>query len=494
MGKSIPRRRFLQVSLGAGGGWAIGAAAGWSVLPDRLVQAYAANERLRVALVGVGGRGRWFIETIPKMADVVALCDVHDVKVEEAFRFWEETAKRWADSPHPWERQTAEIYRRLGHNRPPVYADFRKMFQQRGGQIDAVVVATPDHSHAVVSAAAIRAGKHVFCEKPLTRTVHESRALRELARQYKVATAMGNQGTYSGAFRRALELIRNGTLGPIQEVYVWNDGGGADRKESPKETMPVPEHLHWDLWLGPAADRPFHPHWLQRNLWREFGTGQLGNWASHTANLAFMALKVHELWLARPGTKDAPPGSRILRVQAQTSGINRLSFPRWEQITWEVPARADLPPIKIQWINGPGLGLEELLKKAIQDAPEKQRNLWRFAGTWIVGSKGTIHATGHNAWFRLLPADRFTDVQCDRPETVEASHGPEQDWLAACRGGPAPWSHFDYASALNEFLMLGNIATQFDTPIEYDPVAMKITNSAEADALLRCEYRSGWTL
>jgi hypothetical protein len=504
MSGKISRRRLVQAGCGAALaglakgelGRVVGAGVGWVLLPARLVRAYQANEKVQVALIGVGGRGRWFVETIPKMADVVALCDVNEVKLEEAFRFWEETGRRWANSPHPWERQAAEIYRRLAERRPPTFADFRKMLQEMGRQIDAVVVATPDHTHAVASAAAIRAGKHVFCEKPLTRTVHESRALRDLARQAKVATAMGNQGTYAGPFRRALELIRSGLLGQIRQVHIWNDGGGADRREPPKGEMPVPKHFHWDLWLGPAKERPFHPDWLQRNLWREFGTGQLGNWASHTANLAFMALEVHRLWSADAGagqTAQNAPAPKI-QVRAETSGINRLSFPRWEKVSWEIPARGQWPPITFQWYNGPAPGLEELIQPILQDAPEKQRNLWHFAGALIVGEKGTIHTTGHNATFRLLPADRFAGLQCDRPEKVESSRGPEQDWLAACRGGPAPWSQFDYASALNEFLMLGNIATQFAEPIQYDPLAMKITNLPEADQLLRSEYRQGWSL
>ncbi|HOM17141.1 MAG TPA: Gfo/Idh/MocA family oxidoreductase, partial [Thermoguttaceae bacterium] len=515
MSGKFTRRRLLQAGGGAalaglakrGLGRVVGAGVGWAVLPARLLRAYGANEKVPVALIGVGGRGRWFVETIPKMADVVALCDVNQLKLEEAFRFWEETGRRWADSQHAWERQAAEIYRRLVEHRPPTFADFRKMLKEIGGKIDAVVVATPDHTHAVASAAAIRAGKHIFCEKPLTRTLHESRSLRELARQYKVATAMGNQGTYSGPFRRALELIRSGLLGQIREVHIWNDGGGADRREPPKGEVPVPNHLDWDLWLGPAQARPFHPDWLHRNLWREFGTGQLGNWASHTANLAFMALEVHTLWSAESGSASAgksssatagqmPPSSSgpKIRARAETSGINRLSFPRWEKISWQIPARGKWPPITFQWYNGPAPGLEEFLKPIVQDAPEKQRNLWHFAGALIVGEKGTIHTTGHNATFRLLPADRFAGVQCDRPETVPSSRGPEQDWLAACRGGPAPWSQFDYAAALNEFLMLGNIATQFEEPIEYDPLAMKITNLPEADRLLRSQYRPGWTL
>jgi hypothetical protein len=310
-----------------------------------------------------------------------------------------------------------------------------------------------------------------------------------MLRRHQVATAMGNQGTYSGPFRRALELIRNGTLGEIKEVHVWNSGGGADRKLPPHGQPPVPEELDWDLWLGPASFRPYHPEWLNRHLWREFGTCQLGNWGSHSANLGFMALKVQELWL-----NDKPAGRPMIRVAARHTGVNRLSFPRWERVQWQVPARAELPPIPITWYNGDAPGVREVRARLSSDPAEKERSGWEFAGTFIVGTKGSIHTTGHNMWFRLLPEDRFEGVQRHRPETVESSRDPEQDFFAACRGGKAPWSNFDYAVALNEFLLLGNVATQFEGPLEFDPQAMKIVNEDEADALLRSQYRSGWTL
>lgn len=477
----LTRRRFLGTTAALGTGLAI--------VPARLVRGTTANERVNVALVGVGGRGGWFVDTIPRLEQVVAVCDVNEEKVAGAFRHWEEAGARYSASAQDWERRAGAEFQRLLENRPKVFRDFRKMLDEMGDRVDAVVVATPDHSHAVVSAAAIRAGKHVFCEKPLTRTLHESRALRQLAREHGVATSMGNQGTYSGAFRRALELIRAGELGEIKEVHVWNSGGGADRQEPPQGDQPVPPGFDWDLWLGPAAMRPYHREWTQRHLWREFGTCQLGNWASHSANLGFMALKVHDLWLAEQAASNA-----ALKVTAKASRINRLSFPKWETVAWEIPARADLPPITIHWYNGAAPGIEELIEPVLAMAPPKDRNNWRFAGTLIVGTKGTIHTTGHNMWFQLLPADRFAGVQCNRPETVESSRGPEQDWFAACRGGARPWANFDYASALNEFLMLGNVATQFEETLEFDPVAMKIVNNAEADGLLRSEYREGWRL
>ncbi len=474
------RRRFLGTSA---------AGIGLSLIPSGLVRSYQANEKIQVALVGVGGRGEWFVDTIPRMEQVVAICDVDRRKADAACRHWEQAAQRYAASPHDWERRLAAEFADLAQHKPSLHVDFRKMLDKMGNQIDAVVVATPDHTHAVVSAAAMRAGKAVFCEKPLTRTPQESRELRDLARESKVATAMGNQGTYSGAFRRALELIRNGTLGDIQEVHVWNTGGGADLRQPPQGTQPVPPELNWDLWLGPAADRPYHPQWQNRNLWRELGTCQLGNWASHSANLGFMSLQVHDLW--RSSAEGPAP---TLRVEAEHSGVNRLSFPRWEHVQWHVPTRTGFPPVTIHWYNGAAPGLDGVLDRALSEATDQQKNEWRWAGTLIVGTQGSIHTTGHNMWFRLLPREKFQGIQCDRPTEVENSAGPEQDWFAAIRGGAAPWSSFDYASALNEFLMLGNIATQFTSSLDFEPALLKISNNAEADALLRYEYREGWSL
>lgn len=473
------RRRFLGN---------VGATFGLSLIPSHLVRGYQANESIRVALVGVGGRGEWFVDTIPRMQQVVAICDVNRRKAEGAYAHWQEGAQRMANSEHQWERQAAARFAKLVDSPPPHFTDFRRMLDDLDTRLDAMVVATPDHTHAVISAAAIRAGKPVFCEKPLTRTLRESRTLRDLARTHQVVTAMGNQGTYSGAFRRSVELVRNGTLGEIREVHVWNSGGGANLKEPPQGSPAVPEELDWDLWLGPAADRPYHPQWMNRNLWRDFGTCQLGNWASHSANLAFMALNVHQLWL------DGDSSQPRLRVEAEHSGINRLSFPSWEHVQWHVPPRGDLPEITIHWYNGAAPGVEEVYDRALVEAPAQQRNNWRFAGTYLVGTKGALHSTGHNMSFRLLPTAEFEGVQCERPEELASSRGPEQDWFAAIQGGPAPWSQFDYADALNEFLMLGNVATQFDTALEFDPVAMKITNNNEADALLSSEYRDGWSL
>jgi hypothetical protein len=474
MKSRMNRRTFLRGAAAGGAGLVI-------LRESSSVWSAQANEKLHIALVGVGGRGEWFVETIPKMETVVAMCDVNQQKIDKAF-------KRWADDPA-----------RLAPDKVKTYYDFRKMFDEMGKDIDAAVVATPDHIHGVASAAAMRAGKHVYTEKPLTRTVRESRALRELARKQKVATSMGNQGTSAGPYRRAMELIRDGAIGQVKEVHSWTDSAGADFKEPPKDPPsgppPVPDYLKWDLWLGPCAARPYHPAWHgQWHSWRDFGTANLGNWASHIQNLAFRALKVHSLWLAETPKEPHP----LIKVEAKTSGVNRLAFPKYETVRWEIPAREDLPPVVFFWHAGSGGGsravIEEVLGREL-DWGDKGAKKWSdWAGHLIVGTKGKILANAHNTTFTMMPEADFKDLKKDAPEKEDRSRGHEADWLLAARGGKPAWANFDFADALNEFNMLGNVATQFEAKLEFDPAACKITNNAEADKMLGFEMRQGWTL
>ncbi len=262
MGTQSTRRDFLKNAAAGGMGLLL-------LENGRAARSYAANEKVNVAIVGVSGRGSWFSETMPRLCNVVALCDVND-------------------------RRAAPYYKAVPQAK--TYYDFRKMLEEMDKQIDAVVVATPDNTHAVVSARAMRMGKGVYCEKPLTHDVYEARFLRDLAAQQKVATQLGNQGTASEPFRQAVELIWGGVLGDIQEVHVWNTNGGSGERPLPTDEHPVPDYLKWDLWLGPAKWRPYNSRWLEWSTWRDFATGQLGNWASHTMNLVFKGLKIDALW------------------------------------------------------------------------------------------------------------------------------------------------------------------------------------------------------
>ncbi|NQT83572.1 Gfo/Idh/MocA family oxidoreductase, partial [bacterium] len=233
------------------------------VLRDsRSASSYRANEKLNIAIVGVGGRGTYHARTILSGShNLVAICDANRNRPGELSKIPPEVSR---------------------------YQDFRKMLDDMDRRIDAVIVATTDHNHAVVSAAAMKRGKHVFCEKPLAHDVAEARAMRQIAKQKKVATQMGNQGMASDSFRRTLELIQEGAVGEVREVHLWFVFGGSGPRKVPKGSVPVPEYLDWDLWLGPARFRPYHPLWVNSaHGWRDFGTGALGGGGSHSVNLAF---------------------------------------------------------------------------------------------------------------------------------------------------------------------------------------------------------------
>lgn len=463
----ISRREFVRrAALGTGA---------LVVAGSQAVRTYAANGKVNVALVGVGGRGKWYADVMFKQANVVAFCDVNESKAQAAMK---------------------------EHPDTPLFHDFRVMLDKMAKEIDGVMVSTPDHTHASPAAAAMMAGKHAFVEKPLCGCVYEARRLRELAEKHKVATQMGNQGSSGGQFRRGLELIEDGVLGEIKEVYVWNSGGGADHKELPQGEQPVPPYLKWDLWLGPAKERPFNAKWLAWSQWRDLGTGQIGMWGSHTNYLTFLALKVLDLWHAKP--EDKPR----IKVRAEMSGINRISFPKWEKVHFSIPARGNLPPYTHHWINGGSPGWKEKLAELIgpesdwpppkEDPKGKEpKKAWsEFAGAMLLGSKGRLHSTGHNYTIDLLPYKEFEGVDISGPKRLTQSHGmPEPDWLRCARGDKwTAWSSFDKTGPYMEMLLLVNIATQFDAELEYDPLEGKITNNAEADALLRRPYREGWPL
>jgi len=461
------RRTFLKRTLAGGLGLL-------ALKDDRSARGYQANEKLNIALIGVGGRGSWFVGCIPRLGqNVVAMCDVNERKASSGFEQIP-TAKK--------------------------YFDFRRMLHEMDKQIDAVVIATPDHTHAVACAMAMRMGKHVYCEKPLTHNLREARALREIAAAQKVATQMGNQGTSSEPFRRAVELVQAGVLGEVREVHAWNTGGGPGQRPYPSEEHTIPDYLHWDLWLGPAQDRPYNSRWIDWwHGWRDFGTGQLGNWASHTMNLPFKALRLDTLWKADASPAPKQPSDRRVRLEAEVSGIHQHTFPRREIIHYDFPARGDMPPVRINWYNGPGhapapRGLIEKLMGYRLDWGDAGEKRWQdHAGCLLVGDKAMIHSTGHNMSFKLLPEEKFKDFD-GPPRTLPRTRGHEWEWLQACKGGPAAMSNFGYADPLAEFVLLGNVATLVGGTIEFDPLEMKIVNSTEANEALSREYRQGWSL
>lgn len=490
-----PRRRFLACGVAAGAGLVI-------LRSPRSAFGYRANERLNLAIVGVAGYAASvaFTPAIHLYDNVAltALCDVDRRKVAPTFAMWEERARQWPASEDAAQGRAAEHYVRLAEDRPPLFEDFRRMLDVMDRDVDAVVVATPDHTHAVISAAALRAGKHVLTEKPLTISAHEARALRTLAQEQQVATSMGTQGVQSAAFRRGLEIVREGVIGPVEEVHVFFSRGGQNFQQPPRGAHEVPRELNWNLWLAQLAWREYHPGWINRIAWRGTSLGELGNFAPHSANLAFMGLEIRELWDRAPDGAERRP----IRVVAECSEINRLSYPRWERIRWEVPARGALPPVTFTWHHGPPpdyapgsrAELTELLRRH-GAADAELEDLLPYAGALLVGARGVLATNSHNTDITLLPRERFEDVQQDRPQTVPPSPGHYREWVDACRDGPTPLTEFAYASPFAEFLTLGEVATRFaGDELEFDPATGEILNHAEAHAALTYAYRDGWRL
>ena len=489
------RRGFLKSTAAGASGVLILASA-------RSALAYPANERLRLAVVGMAGYGAYhgFGENIHTYGNVqyAVSCDVDLRKVRRVYDVWEKRAVEWAASDNPDQRTAAaEYYGPLAANKPPLFADFRRMLDEAADQFDAVVVATPDHTHALISAASLRAGKPVLVEKPLTISAHEARALHRLAKQCRLPTQMNNTGTASHGFRRGVEILREGRLGEVREVHVFFSRGGRNFTSPPQGTEEVPPELNWDLWLAQVRWREYHPGWINRVGWRETSLGELGNFGPHSANMAFMALHVTDLW----ETADAGSKQRI-RVRAECDQANQLSYPRWERIRWEIPARAQLSPVAFTWHHGypPDYapGSRKMFEGILRDHGASDRELTGLlpnAGCLILGSNGLLATNSHNTTVTLLPHGKFEDVEQTRPLNLRTSPGHYKEWIEACRGGPMPFSNFEYAAPFAEFLAVGSLATRFPgETIEFDPASGQITNHPRAAELLSYEYRTGYAI
>ena len=486
MKPTINRRQFLA---------AAGCAGGLLILPSRTVFGSAANERLRLAIFGSMYNAEHFLYAAHIYnADIVALCNPDQRKIPAILRKWEETAQKLAGSTNVAQQGAAEQYQRLAKgDGVKVHTDVRRMFAEMAGQIDALVVSDYDHFHGVACGAALRAGKPVCSERPLGLNISDARALRALAAETKLPTTCRSPGTGMGSFRRAMELVEDGTIGPVKEAHVWFKRGGPDRDSAPQGKQPVPEGLDWDLWLGPLPSRDYHPDWMAYAHWRETCSGGLSTFGPHTSIFHFLALKERELW--------DTPGATI-RVTAECSRLNRISFPRWERVRWEIPARATMPPATITWHHGPEYapGTRELIHGKLAQVgmskTEEADALMATAGSMLIGSDGALVANDHSTTVTCLPKEKFAKVQTNRPLRIPASRGIYADWIDACRGGkPHILADFENGGRLSELLMLGNIATQYPgETIVYDPAAGKITSHAEANQKLGFKYRDGWRI
>jgi predicted dehydrogenase len=344
--------------------------------------------------------------------------------------------------------------------------------------IDAVVVSTPDHSHAVITMAAIKRGKHVYCEKPLTHTVEEARKVALAAREAKVATQMGNQGHSGDGIRQTCEWIWDNAIGNVREVHGWSHTGGdwsSGFTARPKETPPVPAILDWDLWLGPMPQRPYHPAYVPYNWrgWWEFGTGAIGDMACHNLDPAFWALK-----LGHP-----------TRVDASSSPLNSETAPLASIMRYEFPARGDMPAVKMTWYAGG-------LMPPCPDGYGSEKS-WRQQGNGngilFIGDKGSIVCDGWGGAPTLIPETRMKSYTAP-VSTLPRVANHHRDWLDACKGGPTACSNFDYAGPMTEVVLLGNVALRAGKQLEWDGEKMKATNAPEADEYVRCNYRKGWAL
>jgi len=444
----LSRRKFITAS-------AIGAT-GLVILRDaRSARASWANEKLNIAIIGACGQGESNTAAVAG-ENLVALCDVD-------------------------ERRADEVHKKYPKARR--YADFRKMLDELHRGIDAVVVSTPDHTHAVAAVAAMKLGKHVYCEKPLTRTVQEARVMRQTARENKVVTQMGNQGSASEALRRAVELAWAGTVGELREAHLWLAGGNGPQ-DRPKDQPPVPPGLHWDLWLGPAPFRPYHPAYVPASwrAWRDFGTGGSGDMGCHTANMAFRALRLERLWNPDPAARPAAPA--VIRVQTEVSEMHPETYPRRMVVKYEFPARGTLPPVKVAWYNG---GLKPPKDVLLGDPMTE----W---GCLVSGSGGAVFSScPWNTRFLLLPKAKFEGFQGPAP-SLPRTPGHHAEWIMACKGQGKTFCSFDLGGPLTEIILLGHVASLAGQPIEYDPLAGKIVNCAEANQWLHRPYRPGWNL
>lgn len=447
--KTLSRRSFLKGSASI--------ISTFTIVPSTTIglgQNPSPSNRLNIAAIGVGGRGAGNLEEV-KSENIIALCDVDWRQAAGAFNKWP-NAKR--------------------------YKDFRIMLDELDKEIDAVIVSTPDHTHAVATMAALKRGKHVYCEKPLTYSVYEARQVAIVAQKTGVATQMGNQGQASEDTRRLCELVWAGAIGKVREVHVWTDRPnrglndvywpqGIDR---PKETPPVPEGLDWDLWIGPAPWRPYHPAYIPFRWrgWWDFGTGALGDIGCHALDPIFRALRLEYPEM----------------IEASSTLVNKETYPLASIVTFYFPARGEMPPVKITWYDG---GLRPPRPEGLPDGVQMGEG-----GRLIIGDEGFILGT------TIYPEKRRKEFE-NVPKSIPRSPGHHQEWILACKGlYKQPGSNFgQWAGKLTEAVLLGNIALRLQLRemltrlrLKWDPVQFRFTNLEEANQFLHRTYREGWSL
>ena len=428
MNLRLSRREAVQSTLAVTAGYHLG-------LSEKAHAADSPNERLDLAFIGIGGRGAANVSGL-KSQNVVALVDVDEVHGGKAF------------SEHPKARR---------------FADFRKLFDELGSQLDGVVISTPDHTHFHPAFTAMQLGLHVYLEKPLAHNIWETRTLTELARQKGLATQLGAQRHAMPNMHRVVELIQSDAIGPVTEVHSWV-GGNRGMPDIPSDRPPVPQHLDYDLWVGPAKYRPYHPSFCPYGwrFWWDYGTGETGNWGCHILDIPFWSLG-----LQYPTQVDASGPE----VDAQRS-------PKSMHATYRFPASDSRGPVTLHWYHGKP---EILDQHGLSD---------RGNNTLFIGERGML-LCGFDR-LQLLPESEFADFQTPEP-SIPDSPGFHREWIEACKGGPAATCHFDYSGPLAETVLLGNVAYRAGG-FAWNPAELKTTGNDQAQGLIREAYRKGWEI
>jgi hypothetical protein len=456
---TINRRRFLQQTTLGTGGLLLGFPA--------IVRGQNLNSRINVACIGVGGKGDSDVNDAAKCGGtIVALCDVDARMIAKKAQKFPEAKK---------------------------FADFRKMLAEMDKEIDAVTVSTPDHLHGMAAMAAMQMGKHVYCQKPLTQTVFEARELVRVAKEKKIATQMGNQGSAGDGLRRAVEVIQSGLIGNPKELHVWSNRPiwpqGIDR---PTATSQVPSEVDWNLWLGPAKERPYvdgvyHPfNWRG---WMDFGTGALGDMACHTVNMPFRALK-----LGYPTVVECEMASRFYQE----------TYPKSSRIRFEFPEREGLPPLKFWWYDG----APDSEFKPLRPYPNIVRDIVSMrgklpeSGCLIIGEKGQVFSPddyGSMFFVQLEGEKTFTNGTKHEgaiavPQTIPRSPGHNQEWFNMMKDGTPAYSNFEIAGYLTEIILLGCIALKVGEGVkmDWDGPNMRSPNCPEAAQFVKRDARTGW--
>jgi predicted dehydrogenase len=421
------------------------------------------NETLQFASIGVGGKGSSDVDHASKLGEIIALCDIDDNYLAPKIKKWPSAQK---------------------------FHDFRRLYDRIGKDIDAVTVSTPDHSHALASLLAIRMGKHVYTQKPLTHSVFEARVLKEAAKKYGVCTQMGNQGSAENGLRRAVELVQSGLIGPVKEAHVWTNRPvwpqAPTITKRPDKADVWPSSVHWDQFIAGAPLRPFvagtyHPfNWRG---WWDYGTGAIGDMACHTANMAFRALK-----LAHPTT-----------ISAESGELNPETYPAWAHVTLEFPARGDMPPVTLHWYEGKKDGKLVLPNEELQSKVLREGDKLTTSGSILVGEKGILYSPNdYGAKYRITPKELGEGQNLETPEKLPVNGGGDQgmknEWVEAIKAGKPEiaYSNYDYASLLTEAFLLGNVAIRSGKTLQWDGPGLAVTNVPEANHLIETHYRRGW--